>query len=376
MAYIVSAASAFPEHYYPQAVLGNAIKKYCLAMELDFDLETIERFFTNVQIDGRYFMLPLDSFFEPPTMATSVQGAIEASLELVEKAVKNLLEQADLEAQDISLLASVSLLPVIPALDVRLMNRLPFASHLKRMPLGGIGCLGGAFGIARVADYLLGHPEEAAILFCVDAASLLWQGSLQNSLSSLIARLAGEPTLYSQVIMTMITAALFGDGAAAVLMVGANHPLAHSAKLEVIDSRSQLVPDTLDLMGTQINESGFQEILQPEVGEIAGKVLRKALDPLLAQHKISLERLSHWFVHPGGPKILTAIQESCRLSDDALWVSKKVLKEVGNLSSPTVLCVLQKALQLSPPPINSYSLIVGMGPGFAQEIVLTRSSQS
>ncbi|BAZ29710.1 3-oxoacyl-[acyl-carrier-protein] synthase [Cylindrospermum sp. NIES-4074] len=370
MTSIVATSICFPSYYYSQSVLANALRKYCLAMNLDFDLDTIDRFFNNVMIKGRYFMLPLDSFYEPPGLEVTFNATIEATVSLVEETVRKLLEKTALEAKDISQLTTVTLVSAVPGIDARLMNRIPFSPNLKRMPIGGVGCMGGAFGVARVADYLQGHPTEAAILVASEPSSSLWQGSLQRDLFSMIRRLPEDPSQYSDIIMTIITAALFGDGSAAVLMVGRDHPLAKPGQPQVIDSRSVLLPNTVHLMGMDIVDTGSRNILRPEVADFVKVGLRQAIDPLLTNHNLSIDKISRWMVHPGGPKILTAIEQEFGLDDHALQLSHEALADVGNLSSPTVLYILDKTLSEEQPPSGSYGLMIAMGPGFSQEVIL------
>jgi alkylresorcinol/alkylpyrone synthase len=370
MAYIVSTATGFPSTYYPQDVLATVLRKYCMTMLLDFDLDQIDRFFSNVQIKGRYFALPLDSFYDPPGYGTTAPLAIQASTDLCETAVTALLERANLTPQDISQITTTSLTIAIPSIDVRLMNRIPFPTHLKRLPMGSIGCLGGALGLSRMADYLQGHPQEAAIFMAVELASTLWQGSLQGDLHSMISRLPEEPVLYSDIISTLVTAALFGDGAGAVLMVGREHPLAKPGLPRILDTRSALIPNSEHLMGMEVVDTGMRNILRPQVGEFVKIGVRQAVDGLLAKHSLTLDQISHWIVHPGGPKVIQAIEEEFGLAEETLQLSRDTLEKVGNLSSPTVLYMLDLFMASERPSPGSYGLLIGMGPGFSQEALL------
>jgi alkylresorcinol/alkylpyrone synthase len=370
MAYVISTATGFPSTYYPQEVLATVLRKYCMTMLLDFDLDQIDRFFGNVQIKGRYFALPLDSFYDPPGYGTTAPAAITAAVDLCETTVTTLLERAQVNPQDISQIFSTSLTIAIPSLDVRLMNRIPFPENLKRSPLGGIGCLGGALGLARTAEHLRGHPKEAAIFMAVELASALWQGSLQGDLHSMISRLPDEPSMYGEIISTLVTAALFGDGSAAVLMVGREHPLAKPGLPQIIDSRSMLIPNSEHLMGMEVVDTGMRNILRPQVGEFVKIGVRKAVDGLLADHDLSVEQISRWIVHPGGPKVIQAIEEEFGLEPDVLQLSRDTLEKVGNLSSPTVLYMLDATMAGEQPPPGSYGLLIGMGPGFSQEALL------
>jgi alkylresorcinol/alkylpyrone synthase len=370
MAFIAATATGFPTTYYPQEVLATVLRKYCITMLLEFDLDQIDRFFSNVQIKGRYFALPLDSFYDPPGYGTTAPAAITAAVDLCESTVTTLLERAQVKPQDISQITSTSLTIAIPSIDVRLMNRIPFPENLKRSPMGGVGCLGGALGLARVADYLQGHPQEAAIFIAVELASALWQGSLQGDLHTMISRLPEEPALYGDIISTFVTAALFGDGAAAVLMVGNEHPLAKPGLPQIVDSRSMLIPNSEHLMGMEVVDTGMRNILRPQVGEFVKVGVRQAVDGLLSAHNLSLDNISRWIVHPGGPKVIQAIEEEFGLDPQALQLSRDTLEKVGNLSSPTVLYMLDASMAEEQPPPGSYGLLIGMGPGFSQEALL------
>ncbi|MGK7908955.1 MAG: type III polyketide synthase [Synechococcus sp.] len=372
MAHIIATSTGLPPHYYPQDVMAAALRKYCLAMELDFDLDSIDRFFTNVKIDGRYCAFPLDSFFDPPNgMEETVGNAVKMSVDLVADTVTRLLDTVGLTPQDINQITSVSLIPAVPSLDARLMNQLPFSPNLVRMPLGGVGCMGSAIGVSRAADYLSGHPDEASILFSVELSSGLWQGPLQRDMYSMITQLPNDPSQYSDIIMTIVTAALFSDGAAAVLMVGDEHPLAsQSEHPRVVDRRSVLLPNTVHLMGMEVVNTGTRNILRPEVSDHVKVGLRQAIDPLLAEHGLAIDDIARWLVHPGGPKIIQAVEAEFGLDEQLLQSSRDALAKYGNMSSPTVLFILDACLAGDPPPPGSYGLMVAMGPGFSQEAIL------
>ncbi|HAA26486.1 MAG TPA: 3-oxoacyl-ACP synthase [Cyanobacteria bacterium UBA8553] len=370
MAFIVATSTGFPPQYYAQDVLATALRKFCMTMDLDFDLDTIDRFFTNVNINGRYFALPLDSFYDMPGIEATIRATIDTAVDLTEGNIWRLLEKTHLDPKEVSQLTSVTLTATIPSIDARVMNRIPFAPHLKRFPLFGFGCLGGAAGVARVADYLEGHPKDAAILFSVELASALWQGSLQLDLQSMIGGLPKNPSLYNDIISTIVTAALFGDGSAAVLMVGREHPLAQPGLPRVIDSRASWLPNTIHLMGMDIVDIGLRNILRPQVGDYVKVGLRQAIDPLLEAHNLSVDKISRWIVHPGGPKVIDAVETELGLNDQALQLSRDTLTKVGNLSASTVLCMLNETLDGEPPPAGSYGVLIGMGPGFSQEIIL------
>lgn len=371
MVYIAETVTHFPLHYYPQEVLANALQKYCMAMELEFDLDSIDRFFKNVMIEGRYFTLPLEPFYDEfPGPEATGKASIEAATDLFEEAVNKLLQQANLPPEQVSLIASVTLTAAIPPLEARVMNRIPFSAHTKRLPLFGYGCMGGTIGLARVAEYLVGHPQEAAVMFVGEMSSALWRGSLQLDLKQMIEQLPKKPELYSDIISTIVTAALFADGAAAVLLVGDEHPLARPGCGRVIDSCSIMLPNTAHLMGMEIVDFGFRNILRAEVSDFAVVGLRKIVDQLLDHHQLTLDQINHWIVHPGGPKVLKTVASEFGLTDEQLYLSWQALAKVGNISSATVIYILNQLLTNQHPAPGSYGIMIGMGPGFSQEAVL------
>lgn len=370
MAFIVATTTGFPPQYYAQEVLATALRKFCMVMDLDFDLDIIDRFFSNVMIKGRYFALPLDAFYDRQGIEATICQTIETCVDLTEGNVRKLLEKTNLDPKEISQLTSVTLTAAIPSIDARLMNKIPFSPNLKRFPLFGFGCLGGAAGIARVADYLEGHPKDSAILFSAELSSALWQGSLQLDLQTMVRGLPENPSLYNDIISTIVTAALFGDGSAAVLIVGREHPLAQPGLPRIIDSRSHWLPNTVHLMGMDIADIGIRNILRPQVGEYVQTGLRQAIDPLLEAHNLSVDKISRWIVHPGGPKVIDAVETELGLNDQALQLSRETLAKVGNLSASTVLYMLNETLSGEQPKAGDYGLLIGMGPGFSLELIL------
>jgi alkylresorcinol/alkylpyrone synthase len=371
MVSIVATATNFPPNYYSQEMLAVALRKYCMAMDLDFDLDTIDRFFSNVQVKGRYFALPLDTFYDMQGFATQSRITIETALNQFEGAIQKLLDKTQIDPQTISLLAGVTLTIAIPPLDVRLMNRMPFSPHVRRLPLFGYGCMGGAAGLSRVAEYLQGHPTEAAIMFVGELSSALWQGSLQLDMQAQVSQLAENPAIYSDLISNIVTAALFADGAAAILVVGDDHPMAQPGRPRVIDTRSFAIGNTVHLMGMDIVDTGFRNILRPQVSEHLKDGLQALIDPLLADHGLKLEQIDRWIVHPGGPKVLDTAAAAFGLEPQQLQLSWDALAEVGNISSATVIYMLNELLsaQDQPQP-GAYGLMIGMGPGLSLEALL------
>jgi alkylresorcinol/alkylpyrone synthase len=211
-----------------------------------------------------------------------------------------------------------------------------------------LGCVAGAAGIARAADYVRAYPNQAAALLSVELCSLTWQ---RDDLS----------------MANLISAGLFGDGAAAVVITGGDLPERGPA---VLDTRSVFYPETEDVMGWDISEKGFKIVLSRRVPEMVRLHLANDIDEFLASHNIRRGDIGAWIMHTGGPKILEATEEALALPAGALDASWECLAKVGNLSSASVLLVLQEFMTQRRPQPGTLGLLAAMGPGFCSELVL------
>lgn len=308
----------------------------------------------NTGVETRHFALPLEAYAELDSFGEKNQRYLRCALELGERAIDDALRQVDLRASDVDLFLATTITGLAcPSIDARLMNRLPFRPDCKRLPLFGLGCVAGAAGIARAADYLRAFPEGVVLLLAVELCSLTFQREERS-----MAQLVGT--------------GLFGDGAAAVVLVGA----ARARRMglvgpHVVATRSVFYPDTEDIMGWDISERGFRLLLSARVPELARERLAPDARAFLGDHGLAPRDVQRWIAHPGGPKVLSAVEEALELPPDALLVSREVLARVGNLSSASVLLVLREVLESSP-PADSVGLLFAMGPAFCSELVLLR----
>src|SRR5512132_3026919 len=264
MSVIVSTRIGFPEHYYPQNTLLKEAQTERKKIRPSI-VKPPQQFYTNVRVNGRYLSWPLERYKEPTTFEQRNNAYIETALELGEQTICALLDPLQMSPKEIDQLTVVSTTGIaVPALDARLMNCIPFSRQMKRLPLFGLGCLGGAAGIARTADYLQGHPQEAVILFAVELCSLTIQ---RDDLS----------------LANLVASGLFGDGAAAVLMVGDDHPRAERAQPlpRVIDSQSQFFPETEHIMGWDVTNSGFRVLLSADIAKLAQTEVRPSMEAFL-----------------------------------------------------------------------------------------------
>jgi alkylresorcinol/alkylpyrone synthase len=220
--------------------------------------------------------------------------------------------------------------------------------RIRRNPLFGLGCVAGAAGLARAADYVRAYPDQIAALLSVELCSLTWQ---RDDLS----------------LANLISSGLFGDGAAAVLVAGEQIPRRGP---RILASACSFYPDTEDVMGWKISERGFRIVLSPHVPQVVRDNLGRDVDAFLASLGLTRDDIGSWIMHTGGPKVLEATAESLGLDRSALEVSWEALRKVGNLSSASVLVVLDEVMKHRRPAPGTKSLLAAMGPGFCAEMSL------
>lgn len=345
---IASVASAFPKHYYPQEVLTRELKRLWNG-KLD-NPKLLERLHSRAGVEGRYLALPLEAYEHLSAWGQANSAWIECAQELGQAAICKALTQAGLGPRDLGALFVVSVTGIAsPSLDAKLINRMGLSLNLKRIPIFGLGCVAGAAGIARAADYLRAFPNQAACLLSVELCSLTL---LKDDLST----------------ANLISSALFGDGAAAVIVAGVER---QASGPRILATRSVFYPDSEDVMGWDISEKGFRIVLSPEVPQMVKRYLARDVDSFLADSGLARHDIGAWILHPGGPKVLRATKAALHLPDSALEISWQCLRKVGNLSSASVLLVLEQFINRRPRP-GTFGLLAALGPGFCSELVLLR----
>ncbi len=261
MPYIHSVTCKFPDNYYSQEELLEGIKKRWDKKFHNF--ERIEAFYQSVLVGGRHMALPIERYNEDLTFKHKNNAWIEVSTKLATSAITELLDSANISAKEISLLMSTTVTGIsVPSIEARVMNNISFDTQTKRLPIFGLGCLAGAAGINRACDYLKGHPKEAAVFFSVELCSLT---VILEDLS----------------IPNIISTGLFGDGCAAVLLVGDQHPLAKESPLEFKYSQSAFFENTERIMGWDVGDNGFKVVLSNQVPEIVFKHFPNEFNKLL-----------------------------------------------------------------------------------------------
>jgi len=349
---IAAVGAAFPPHYYDQEQLIAALRRTW--GERHYNLERLEALHRNVLVGGRNLALPIEEYETLTTWGRANDAWIRVAEEVGGRAVLDGLERAGLEVADVDTLFFVTVTGVAtPSIDARLMNRLGLPARTKRVPIFGLGCVAGAAGVARAADYVKAYPDQVAVLLSVELCSLTLQ---KQDLS----------------IPNLIASGLFGDGAAAAVVVGEDRAPAKPTGPEVLATRSVFYRDSERVMGWDISERGFQIVLSADVPEVVRQHLREDVDTFLAEYKLTRRDISSWVCHPGGPKVLQAMEAALELTPEALAVTWKSLREVGNLSSTSVLLVLRDTMAGARPPAGTLGMLLALGPGFCSELVLLR----
>ena len=349
MSFVVDIQTAFPKNYYSQERLIEELK----VAWVDFPkaLQRIDGIHNNVLVDGRHLALPVKDYFSFKSFTEKNDAFIKCALSVAECAVNKVLRENDLEPTDIDAIWSNTVTGMmIPSIEARLMNKINFRTNIKRVPLFGLGCMAGAAGINRVAEYLRSYPKEAVLFLSVELCSLTFQ---LDDISP----------------ANLVSTGLFGDGAAVVLMVGDEHPKAKGAPLHWKDSSSIFFKDTESVMGWDIGESGLKIVLNKNVAEVAKQNMPIPLQAFLERNDLELKNIDSFMAHPGGPKILEAMEGLFNLGEKGLNLSWESLREKGNMSSVSVLDIIKKTIEMRKNS-EKIALSVAMGPGFSAEFGL------
>lgn len=344
MSRIAAVAPVLPEHAYSQARITEELAP--LLTSSASSRAVLERMHGAAGIGTRHTALPLERYRDLGDFREANDLYIRCATELAQQAVAAALAQAGLAPRDVDFVLFTSVTGIAaPSIDAALVPRLGMRPDVKRLPSFGLGCVAGASGIARVHDYLEGHPGEVGLLVSVELCSL----TLQRGDSS---------------VGNYVATGLFGDGGAAVVLVGDDR---EEPGPVVRGTRSVLIPDSADVIGWAVGGTGFEIVLTPAVAEIIARHFPREVHAVLAEHGLAASEVAAWIAHPGGPRVLDSFEQALDLGPHDLASSWACLDRVGNLSSAAVLHVLADTLDSE---VSGPALLFALGPGVSAEFVL------
>ncbi|WP_405551332.1 type III polyketide synthase [Streptomyces sp. NBC_01171] len=349
MTRIAAVHGALAPYRFAQAEITDMVARACLPEGAD--RQVLDRLHRNAGVRARHMTLPLDRYETLDGFGAANDLFIATATDLGTRVIRDALRTAGLSAADVDLLVFTSVTGVaVPSVDARVAGRLGLRPDVRRVPLFGLGCAGGAAGLARVHDFLLGRPDQVGVLLSVELCSLTFQRG-DASTANLVAT------------------GLFGDGATAVVACGADRADPFTGPV-IVDARSRLYPDAGGALGWDIGDSGFKVVLDPGIPQVLRHRLAHDVREFLGVHGLKPQDVTAWVCHPGGPRILDAVTEALDLPAEELALSWRHLAEVGNLSSSSVLHVLRDTLAERRPPPGTPGLLLAVGPGLACELVL------
>jgi alkylresorcinol/alkylpyrone synthase len=273
----------------------------------------------------------------------------EAAVELATRCAADCLAQAGKRADQIDYLITTSCTGVmIPSVDAHLVNTMGFRKDVRRLPITELGCAAGAVALSRARDFVKAYPDANVLVVAVELPSLTFQ---RRDVS----------------MANMVSTAIFGDGAAAVLVTGeaGDGPM-------IVDTLSYQIPDSIDAMGFDLKDGGLHIVLAKEVPDLIRDHIHDILGGFMARHGLTRDGIRNFMLHPGGKKILNYLEEELALTKDDTDASWHVLKKHGNMSSASILYVLQQQLARRKAEKGEYGLMAAFGPGFSAEVLLLR----
>lgn len=346
MATIHAAAIAHPPYRYDQDEILRALPLWLA--EDERLLALARRVFAHAAVQTRYGCRDLFDLVNKLSLTEANRLYQEQARRLGEQVARHCLEEASTPPEAVNLIISTSCTGfMIPSLDAYLANALGFSPHVKRLPITELGCAAGAVALARTFEYLRAFPEHTVLVLAVELPSLTFQVRDVSPAN-------------------IVSSALFGDGAAAVLLTGE----AKKGSPRILATESTLFPHTTDLMGFDLQDSGLHIVLSAEIPAVVYTEAPRLVETFLARHGFTTTDITHFLLHPGGRRVVEGLALSLNLPEDRTAVSRQILRDYGNLSSASVLFILEQFLRREKTQSGDRGLLLAFGPGFSAEMLL------
>lgn len=306
--------------------------------------------FDNTEIKTRNMCKPLDYYTTLHSFQDQNDEYIRISLDYSIQAIEECIASAQIDKDKITDLIFISTTGLsTPSIDALIVNKMRLNENINRMAIFGLGCAGGVSGYSKANVLAIANPDAVVLLVAVELCSLTF---LRNDFSK----------------SNFIGSSLFADGVAACIITGDNHTNKTENAISFRATQSKLYYDTLDVMGWDFQDSGFKVLFSSDIPAIISKNVRNDVTSFLEKQRLEISDIANFIFHPGGKKVLTAYEDALLVEGDFLKNTREVMNDNGNMSSTTVLYVLEKFFSLGFK--NGYGLMVSMGPGFSFEMVL------
>lgn len=312
--------------------------------------------FDNTEIITRNFCKPLDYYADEHSFQEMNAEYIRISLEYSVKAIEACIAQAQIDKESITDIIFVSTTGLsTPSLDALIINQMQLNQNINRTPIFGLGCAGGVAGFSKANILAKANPEAVVLLVAAELCSLTF---LRNDYSK----------------SNFIGSSLFADGICACIVTGDHHTNKTNNKISFLGTQSKLYYNSLDVMGWEFLDKGFKVLFSQDIPTIIEKNIGKDVATFLEKNQLTINDIKNFIFHPGGKKVLTAYEQTLMVQGDFLKNTREVMNENGNMSSPTVLYVLEKFFNHGFQ--NGYGLMVAMGPGFSSEMALLQMNNN
>jgi alkylresorcinol/alkylpyrone synthase len=366
MPYILSVATHSPPYKVEQQEALQFAKQLFSAHFTN--IERLLQVFHNAQIESRHFSVPLEWFTKERSFQEKNDMYIDCATKFGTEVIIKCLQQTPylkktVHYEHIDAIFCVTSSGIsTPSIEARIMNKLPFSEHTKRVPIWGLGCAGGGAGLARANEYCLAYPQANVLVLSIELCSLTFQ---HDDLSK----------------SNLVGTSIFADGVACALVAGDRSPLRSVVSKPtvpaILDGQSTFMRNSEEVMGWDVQENGLYVVFSKNIPRLVKTWLQPKVDAFLAQHQLSMAHIRHFVAHPGGRKVLDAYRDAFGFNDCMNDIPRAVLRRFGNMSSATVLFVLEAFMQKHIPDEDK-GLLTALGPGFSSEMLLLewRSSRA